>query len=78
LDNKQSASYAATASAERRRFERAWADYKVKIDSTIEVDRHHLEAFGANVARVVVRKIHQATGGKENSLSAMLRFVCHL
>jgi hypothetical protein len=78
LDTGQSASYAATASAERRRFERAWADYVIsKIDSTIEVDRHHLEAFGANVARVVVRKIHQAIMlGKENSLSAKVTKIC--
>jgi hypothetical protein len=78
LDSGQSESYNATLPAEIIRFETAWADYVIsKIKPTIQVDRHHLEAFGANVARDVIRKIHQAIMlGKENSLSAKVTKIC--
>jgi hypothetical protein len=78
LNTGQSASYRTVVSAEKLRFEAAWADYVIaKIDPSIKVNRKFLESFGALVAAEVLRKIHLAIMlGKENSLSAKVTKIC--
>jgi hypothetical protein len=44
---------------------------------TIEVNHHYVRAFGADVAREGLRKIHKAIMlGKENSLVAKVTKIC--
>jgi hypothetical protein len=88
LTTGQSASYKAAQLENVKTFERAWADYVIeKVNAefngdsgsvaTSKVDRSRVEAYGANVARAVLRFIHQAIMlGKDNSLSAKVTKIC--